>query len=56
MATHSSIFAWNIPWSERLAGYSPWGHKELVTKSCLATKQQRHSMSHGLHLKEHKQV
>ena len=24
MATHSSIFAWKIPWTE---GYSPWGCK-----------------------------
>ena len=32
VATHSSIFAWRIPWTEeRLAGYSPWGHKELDT-------------------------
>ena len=23
-ATHSSILAWKIPWTE---GYSPWGHK-----------------------------
>ena len=23
MATHSSIFAWKIPWTEELAGYSP---------------------------------
>ena len=29
MATHSSILAWEIPWSEAPAGYSPWGHKEL---------------------------
>ena len=30
MATHSSILAWEIPWTERsLAGYSSWGHKEL---------------------------
>ena len=28
MATHSSILAWRIPWTEALAGYSPWGHKE----------------------------
>ena len=28
MATHSSILAWRIPWTEDLAGYSPWGHKE----------------------------
>ena len=26
MATHSSILAWKIPWTE---GYSPWGCKEL---------------------------
>ena len=31
MATHSSILAWKIPWTERLMGYSPWGHKELGT-------------------------
>ena len=30
MAIHSSIFAWRISWTERiLAGYSPWGCKEL---------------------------
>ena len=23
MATHSSILAWRIPWTESLAGYSP---------------------------------
>ena len=29
-ATHSSILAWKIPWSVwSLAGYSPWGRKEL---------------------------
>ena len=26
MATHSSVFAWKIPWTEE-----PWGHKELDT-------------------------
>ena len=31
MATCSSILAWRIPWTEELAGYSPWGHKELDT-------------------------
>ena len=31
MATHSSILAWRIPWTERgLAGYIPRGHRELV--------------------------
>ena len=32
MATHSSILAWRIPWTEepgRLCG--PWGHKDLDT-------------------------
>ena len=28
MATHSSILAWRIPWTEEPGGYSPWGHKE----------------------------
>ena len=28
LATHSSILAWRIPWTEEPAGYSPWGHKE----------------------------
>ena len=28
MATHSSILAWRIPWTEDLGGYSPHGRKE----------------------------
>ena len=31
MATHSSILAWEIPWTEEMGGYSPWGHKESDT-------------------------
>ena len=32
MATHSSILAWETPWTERsLAGYSPLGSKESNT-------------------------
>ena len=31
MATHSSIPAWKIPWTESLVGYSPWGCKESDT-------------------------
>ena len=32
MATHSSILAWRIPWTEEPAGlYSPQGCKELDT-------------------------
>ena len=29
MATHSSILAWEIPWTEELTGYSPWRHKRV---------------------------
>ena len=37
MATHSSILAWELPWTEQPGGlYSPWGSKrvglDLVTK------------------------
>ena len=31
MATHSSILAWKIPWTEETVGYSPWGLKLLDT-------------------------
>ena len=31
MATHSSILAWKIPWTEEMVGYSPWGHRESDT-------------------------
>ena len=31
MATHSSILAWKFHGQRTLAGYSPWGHKELAT-------------------------
>ena len=28
MATHSSILAWRIPWTEEPGSYSPYGRKE----------------------------
>ena len=31
MATHSSILAWRIPWTEELGGLQSTGHKELDT-------------------------
>ena len=31
MPTHSSILTWKIPWTEELAGYTPWGCKETDT-------------------------
>ena len=29
MATHSSILAWEIPWTEEPGGFSPWGCKRV---------------------------
>ena len=31
MATHSSILAWRIPWTEELGGLQSMGRKELDT-------------------------
>ena len=31
MATHSSILAWRIPWTEEPGSSSPWGCKESDT-------------------------
>ena len=37
IATHSSIFAWRILWTEEPRGlHSPWGHKELDTTGQLS--------------------
>ena len=36
MASYSSILAWGILWTEKLAGKSPWGHKELDTTEWLS--------------------
>ena len=41
MATHSSILAWKIPWTEDPGGYSPRGHKDPDT-----TEQLTHLMVH----------
>ena len=39
MATHSSILAWEIPWTEKPSGLcSSWSHKRVGHN--LATKQQ----------------
>ena len=43
MAALSSILAWEIPWAEEPAGYSPWGCERV--RHNLATKQQ-----HYLHM------
>ena len=39
MATHSSILAWESHGQRSLAGYSPWGPKELDTTERLSTAQ-----------------
>ena len=31
VATHTSILAWKVPWTEEPGRYSPWGHKESDT-------------------------
>ena len=37
MATHFSILAWGIPWTEEPGGFSPWGCKELDMTERLST-------------------
>ena len=48
MATHSSILAWKIPWTEEPGRlYGPWGHKEsdmtewLTQHNCIMMGQQK---------------
>ena len=36
MATHSSILAWRIPWTEELGGLQSMGHKESDTTERLS--------------------
>ena len=37
IVTHSSIVAWEIPWTEEPGGlYSPWGRKESDTTEWLS--------------------
>ena len=45
MATPSSIPAWEIPQTEELAGYSPWGHKRHKTEQ-LSHHHQKISWGH----------
>ena len=37
VATHSSILAWKVPWTERLVGYSLQGRKESETTEATET-------------------
>ena len=46
MATHSSILAWRIPWTEEPGGYSPWGRKESnMTEQLSLSNLERHVSS-----------
>ena len=47
MATHSSILAWEIPWTEKPGGYSSWGHKELD-----ATERLNNNLQRQLHVRK----
>ena len=38
MATHSSIPAWEIPWTEEPGVCSTWSHKELDTTERLSMR------------------
>ena len=41
MATHSSIIAWRITWTEGLVGCSPWGRKGSDAAEQLTQSQSR---------------
>ena len=49
MATHSSILAWRIPWTEE--PYSPWGRKESDSLERLTLSLFTFFITHG-HLPE----
>ena len=42
IATHPSILAWRIPWTEELVGYSPRGCRELEPDERLSTHARVH--------------
>ena len=47
MATHSSILAWRMPWTEEPGSYSPWGRGELDLTEWLSTQGSRELPSVG---------
>ena len=55
MATHSSILAWRIPWTEEPGGLQPWGYKELhmteqeTLSTAFVNLYDRHSEPHFHH-------
>ena len=47
MATHSSILAWEIPWTEKPGGLQSMGSQRV--RHDLVTKQQQYSMVYMYH-------
>ena len=53
MVTRSSVLAWKSPWTRdkipwrSLAGYHPWGHKELNMTELLSTHIRAHTFRHS---------
>ena len=41
MATHSSVLAWRIPWTEEPGGLQSMGHRELDSTECLRPHRRR---------------
>ena len=54
MATHSSILAWEVAWTEELGGYSPGGRKRV--EQDLLTNQQQHGLGFMLNLKLRRRI
>ena len=49
MATHCTILAWRIPWTERsLADYGPWSQKKSDTAEGLITHTHKHQLGRSL--------
>ena len=44
MATHSSVLACKVPWTEEPTSYSPWDCKELDMTECTHTHTHTHTM------------
>ena len=51
MATHSSILAWRIPWTEKLGGLQLMGRKELDTAGQEATVRTGHGTTDWFQIK-----
>ena len=46
MATHSSILAWEIPWTKEPRAYRPWSHKRVRCNLVTQQQQIQYSDSH----------